>query len=343
MGVNMTYSKNKLDATIQDEKVSRNMNTLFILAFVLAIMLFFWFSYDQPVHPKPRVMTLYSYSAFEPVMEEAILPAFKDYWFQENQEELVYITTFAGSGVISRLIMTRFPAEIALLASELDARVLEEQGIIPPPSATQAKPYVRLCESPLVLIARDDFPLKAMDPVHLTPDSLHVIIPDPYTSGAGQMATLALYLSMFKVGGSHEEALSFAKSFFYQGEPHPSDARAALASFKAGEGDLLISYESAGRSQGLKVINPDVVLVSVPIALSIPKNISADQEPLIQSFLTFLTTEESILAFSDYGFRSVDSTTPGKPRGTRIEALGSPIRISRDILDPIMEQRIRLQ
>ena len=105
-GVSMNISTKNVDSPYKNEKAYRVTSILFPLLVAASVLLFIWFSRDEIKQKEPRTITLYCFSAMESVMEQALLPAFQDAWFKHNQERVEFITTFAGSGVITRQIIT---------------------------------------------------------------------------------------------------------------------------------------------------------------------------------------------------------------------------------------------
>lgn len=326
------------------EKAYHFTGYLFIAIFLVVITALLWFSRDQVQLKAPRTLTIYSFSGLETVMEEALLPAFQERWMKTQHEQLSFISTFAGSGVITRQILTRFPAEVALLSSELDVLALSEGWITSTRALEDPAVFRTICRSPIAMVLRDSSRDRNLTLDQLDHSGLRIIIADPLSSGSGQLAALALYGSWLRQGRSHQDALAYARTFFYQGAGHPSDARAGLSFLQAGLGDVLLSYEATGKQRDLNnqlwVVQPEPLLISEPVALIITKNISPEQLPLAKAFLDFLVSEQSQRIFSEYGFRpldqgmNLDSEYP-------LDSLGTINQLSRQVLKPILEQQIR--
>jgi len=102
-----------------------------LIAALLAVFLFIvvWKSTDLMHAEKHRTLTIYCFTGMKEVMENAILPAFKDRWRDQTGESVEYIATFAGSGEITQKIISRFPVEVAIFASELDSLRLSSRGV----------------------------------------------------------------------------------------------------------------------------------------------------------------------------------------------------------------------
>ena len=151
----MSISTGNVEPPYKNDPVYRLTSILFPVFVAVLVLLFIWYSRDQVRIKEPRTISLYCFSAMESVMEQALLPAFQQHWLKQHQERVEFITTFAGSGVITRQIMTRFPAEIAILSSELDARRLVRGGILTASAWQDLHQQKKFCRSPIVLFVND--------------------------------------------------------------------------------------------------------------------------------------------------------------------------------------------
>ncbi len=314
----------------------------------ITILLILWFTRNDIPIKAPRTITLYSFAAMETVMEQALIPAFQEYWMKEEEERVEFITTFAGAGVITRQIMTQFPAEVAILSSELDARILVTEGIINAATWQELKSKQKFCRTPIVMFVRDNIPVtvSGFDDIDFT--DLKVIIPDPLISGVGQMTSLALYGSRIRQGDSHEQALGFTLDAFASIRNHPSNSQDALEQFHAGIGDLLINYEAARAFHPgaieLKVIFPLSTIMVEPFAVTIDRNIRSQQESLISAFLDFLWEEHAQKLLSDYGFRTINTASQPEfaPAPVHdiftLNSLGSASELNRTVINPLLKQ-----
>ncbi|GAH64387.1 unnamed protein product, partial [marine sediment metagenome] len=140
-------------------------------------------------------------------MERGMFPAFQEYWEKEQGEHVEFIPTFAGSGTIVDKIISRFPAEVAILSSPIDAIRLSERVLVPAKSWAGLPNGGVFSHSPMIMIVREGNPLVITDFSDLRNPGMEVIHPDPISSGAGQWALLAIYGSALKASGDSLEAL----------------------------------------------------------------------------------------------------------------------------------------
>lgn len=338
----MNRPKEKMESSYKNDPAYR-ITSVVVPAFIgLLILLFIWYSRNQQLINEPRTMTIYCFSAMETVMERGLLPAFQQEWLKEKQERVEFITTFAGSGVITRQIMTRFPAEVAILSSELDARRLMTAGIITASSWQELQQKQKFCQSPLVLFLGEKVTEKPRDLADIDYYGKNIIIPDPLTSGEGQIAALALYRAKLDQGFGHEDALAYVKHIFQGTANHPSTAQDAWEQFRAGLGDIMLNYESvAGNHHNdtdIRRVYPKPNIMTEHVAVALRQNISLEQEEMVASFLTFLWSDKAQVILKEHGFRiqgQEDASSLPSPLYT-LDSLGDATHLILDVLDPLL-------
>lgn len=259
-----------------------------------------------------RTITLYCFSALQEVMNEALLPAFQETWLQETGEKVEFITTFAGSGTITDRIIRRFPAEVAVLSSEVDAFRLVQNGVVLGPSWRNSPHGGVIGKSPLVILVRPGNPREISAYADLAQEGLKVVHADPQTSGGGEWGILAVYGDVLRSGASRKEAAARVAKVRDNVVVRTTSARAARNEFLAGQGDALITYEAEALSlpsvavPAWELVRPRRTLVSEHVALTIGRNIDPDREAPVSAFLDFLTTPPAQDILVRYGFRSID-------------------------------------
>ncbi|MCF7824700.1 MAG: substrate-binding domain-containing protein [Candidatus Marinimicrobia bacterium] len=345
----MNISDGNIDHSYKKDPAYRRTTILFSTLFIIVIFLLFWFSRNQISINEPRTITLYCFSAMESVMEKGLLPAFQQEWFKQNHERVEFITSFAGSGVITKQIMTRFPAEVAILSSELDARRLVNAGIISTNDWEVLHQKEKFCRSPIVIFVNTHIQNPPLSFSEIDYETTKVIIPDPLTSGEGQLATLAIYGSLIRQGYTQKQAFSSTRNALSRCWSNPSTSQAALEQFHAGMGDILLNFEAASKSHtGLKEINmiyPKQTVMTEPVAISITKNISVDQREIIEAFLSFLWSNTAQEILSEHGFltkntaRRVEFAPAVDHDIFLLDSLGTANDLNRELIDPLLTQQ----
>ena len=231
-------------------KAERRPNGLLKARIIVAIVIvisaavIFWFGNGIVKTPETRTLTVYCYTGMQEVMENAIFPAFQDYWKERHGEKLEFISTFSGSGTITKQIVAEFPAEVAILSSKLDAIQLSSYGIHFLKYRDDLPFQGSINRTPIVMLVRDKNPKEVYDFVDLGKTGIEIAYPDPHTSGAGQLGILAIFGSLVDSGASESKAYEELHLIWNNVIGEPASVRDELEGFLEGVGDVLIAYES---------------------------------------------------------------------------------------------------
>lgn len=298
-----------------------------------------------------RTILVYCYTGMQEVMENGIFPAFQDYWLREHGERVDFIPTFAGSGAITDQILSRLPAEVAILASEMDALRISERGLTTVRSWRELPNAGVCCRTPLAFVVRPGNPQQLFSFSDLTRPGLTLIHPDPHYSGAGQWSLLASFSTALRAGKSPDEAFEQLQALWRNIESLPTSARNALQLFQQGQGDVLLAYESDFlASPDREQVNAESVslietVLCEPVVLTLNQNIYPDNSELVASFAQFLWSETSQRLFVDYGFYSLlDSLNLQRDDYTlydnllTLDRLGGAATCRVDIIDRFLSQ-----
>lgn len=318
---------------------------------VLTVLIFIvWQGNYLATSPEPRTPVVYCFTGMQEVMERGMFPAFQEYWEKEQGEHVEFIPTFAGSGTIVDKIISRFPAEVAILSSPIDAIRLSERVLVPAKSWEGLPNGGVFSRSPMIMIVREGNPLEITDFPDLSKPGTRVIHPDPLTSGAGQWGLLAIYGSVFRASGDILAAHRSVEEIWKNVVHDPSSSREAIQLFTGGKGDILITYEAnlqgnAERDQiPGQLIYPQSTMVSEHIVLPINKNIKSGQKELVDAFIQFLWSDEAQYILTIYGFNSViDTLDHTQPASGHIhdvftlDSMGGPWRVKRSIVEKLTQ------
>lgn len=307
---------------------------LVILAFAAAILI--GLRFQDTAAP---TVTLYAFSSFEDALEDEILPAFRRSWEEQSGEPVHFITSYAGSGTITDRIVREFPAEVAILSSEVDARRLLGSGVLNGPTWKQLPHEGVLARSPIVLMVRPGNPKQIRDLADLARDDVEVLRADPRTSGAGEWSILAVYGAALLRTGDAELAARERAAFDGRVTATAASMREAHRLFDGGTGDVLPGYAAEARAGELVV--PPVSIVSETVVVEIARNVAPDKRALVDAFLEFLWSPEAQAALGRFGFEPVAGAAAapaGAPdaieRRFTLSDLGGAERVRREILEP---------
>lgn len=347
--VRLKKSKEEYDGDLGFRR-GRVILIIIVLTILISIV---WQGNYLATSPEPRTLVVYCFTGMQEVMERGMFPAFQGYWEKEQGEHVEFIPTFAGSGTIVDKIISRFPAEVAILSSPIDAIRLSERVLVPAKSWEGLPNGGVFSRSPMIMIVREGNPLVITDFSDLRNPGMEVIHPDPISSGAGQWALLAIYGSALKASGDSLEALKCVERIWRNVVDRPASTRDAVQQFIGGAGDVLITYEAnlqgnAERDQiPGQLIYPQSTMVSEHIVLPINKNIRRGQKELVDAFIQFLWSDKAQYILTTYGFNSVlDTLDHIQPASGHIhdaftlDSLGGPRRVKRSIVEKLTQTLI---
>lgn len=296
--------------------------------------------------PETRTLLVYSCSGMEPVMEQALFPAFQKKWMEEQGGRVEFAATFAGSGQVAQQIIDRFPAEVAILASEMDSLRLAVGGTVHQPAAGA------LARTPMVIAVREGNPRGIADFQDLSKPGVEVVHPDPFTSGAGQWALLAVYGSTLRSGLDIAAARNRLDSLWRNVVAAPSSNKAALREFEQGRGDVVITYEASllprpgGQSPVWRIVHPRSTILAEVTAVPVPINIHDDQREVVEAFLQYVHSPEAQATLVEYGFHPVAGGIPGREDFGVVEDLfelanlGGAAKARMEIVEPFLRARV---
>lgn len=258
---------------------------------------------------RSRSIVVYGFSILGEVINTSIFPAFQEEWRQKTGEHVELISAFAGSGTVTHQIEMGVPAQLAILATGLDAQSLIDKGLA---SLDGLPAQGVLNRTPFVILTRPGNPRRIRDFEDLAAQDVRIVHPDPLTSGGAQWAVLAEYASALRQGQTPDQARLRLEKIWRHVVSQASSAQAARTQFQSGLGDALITYEQdllrdrqCGRLQG-EIVYPSSTILSEHTVVLCSRNISPQQRPLVDAFARFLWSPRAQQLFSQAGFRSLD-------------------------------------
>ncbi len=262
---------------------------------------------------KNRTIVLYAFSAMEDVMKEEVIPAFQKHWKEQTGEEVQIVTSFAGSGTITNQVRFGAPAQVAMVATEMDALNLREDGLLTT-DWREFKNEGTYAYTIASIVTRQGNPKGLHSFEELGKEGVEVVYPDPTTSGGAQWAILALYGSALQRSGSasgpadEADARALLKAVSLNTDSLPESARRALTQFGLGYGDALLTYENEAlldiaKGKEYELVIPESTIYIEPKVVIVDKNVQENDEALMKAFVDFLWTEEAQEALARNHFR----------------------------------------
>ena len=293
----------------------RRLPNLIPTTFFIALGLFAvwpWLPFATQAAPT-RTIVFYGFSITGDAMNRGVFPAFQSKWEAETGERVEFISAFGSSGTITNQLIMGVPAEVALVALELDAQRLAAADVIEANSWEKLPNQGVVNRSPFIILVRPGNPLGIRDFADLTQPGVRIVHPDPLTSGAANWSIVAEYGAGLAANpdnpqAGHDMLLGIWRNVVAQA----ASARAARTQFENGFGDVLITYEQdvlrdvANGRLPAEIITPSSTILSEHTLVVLDKNVSPEERPVVDAFVAFLWSQEAQQIFADYGFRSVD-------------------------------------
>ena len=273
---------------------------------------------DTVVPTKPDVkLTLAGYSTPSEAYAK-IIPLFVAYWKAQNNQDVTFDQSYAGSGAQSRAVIAGLEADVVALSLEGDVTNIAKAKLIN--RDWQAiEPNKGIVSTSVVSFAvRKGNPKGIKDWADLAKPGLEILTPDPKTSGGAQWNILALYGAALrgKITGvpanDDKAATAFLTSVLKNVTALDKDARGSITNFETGNGDVAITYENEvilgqQRKQDYELVLPSsTISIETPVAVV---DVNSDKHGVTEvadAFIQFLFTKEAQEIFAQYGFRSSD-------------------------------------
>jgi sulfate transport system substrate-binding protein len=214
--------------------------------------------------------------------------------------------SYAASGDQARAVAAGLKADLVALALDPDVNLLVGKGLVPKNWAANAHKGI-VSDSVVVLVVRDGNPKHIKGWGDLVKPGVQVITPNPFTSGGARWNVMAAYGAQRKAGKTDKQAIAYLKKFFQHVPVQPDSARAALAIFSQGKGDVLLTYENEAIYAEKKGIHTEyktpksTLLIETPVALTK----TGLTKPAAKAFYKFLWSSTAQKAFASQGFRPV--------------------------------------
>jgi sulfate/thiosulfate transport system substrate-binding protein len=233
----------------------------------------------------PRVLSLVAYSTPREAYEE-LIPLFLA---SEAGAGVTFEQSYGASGDQSRDVEAGKPADVVALSLWPDVERLVDPGIVAPDWDENAYGGM-VHDSVVVLTVPPGNPKGITGWADLARDDVVVVTPNPFTSGGAQWNLLAAYQAQIETGKTVEEATDFLAKVIANTEVMDRSARESLATFAAGQGDVLIGYENEAifarqAGQPIDYVVPDAtMLIENPVAVTL----TGDAPAPARAFVDFL-------------------------------------------------------
>src|SRR5437762_4601477 len=244
--------------------------------------------------------------SYDPTRElyKAENAVFTAQWKQKAGDNLTINMSHGGSGKQARAVIDGLDADVVTLALAYDIDSIAKIGKLLPPDwqkrlPDNSAPYT----STIVFLVRKGNPVTIHDWPDLVKPWLHVVVPNPKTSGGARWAYLAAWAyAEKKPGGSADSAKAFVAQFYKHVPVLDTGARGSTTTFaERGIGDVLVCWENEaylaldemGKDK-FDIVYPSVSILAEPPIAVVDKN--ADRHhtrKIADAYLQFLYTKEA--------------------------------------------------
>jgi len=217
-----------------------------------------------------------------------------------------FTQSYAASGDQARAVAAGQPADVVNLSLDPDIDLLVRKNLVPKTWRANAHRGI-VSDSVVVFVVRDGNPKHIKGWNDLTKSGVEVITPNPFTSGGARWNVMAAYGALRRQGKTDKQAIKYLYKLFHHVPVQPDSARAALAVFAQGKGDVLLTYENEAIFANKKGVHTDyhipkaTLLIETPVALTK----TGLGKPAAKAFFKYLWSATAQKAFADQGYRPV--------------------------------------
>jgi len=242
--------------------------------------------------------------SYDPTRElyKNVNAAFAAEWKAKTGDNVTINQSHGGSGAQARAVIDGLDADVVTLALAYDIDAIAQKAQLLPAGwqkrlPDNSTPYT----STIVFLVRKGNPWKIKDWPDLVKPGIHVITPNPKTSGGARWAYLAAWAyAEKKAGGSKDAAKEFVRQIYAHVPVLDAGARGATTNFaQRGIGDVLLSWENEAHL-ALKeepgkfdIVYPSNSILAEPPVAVVDKNVDRHgTRKAAEAYLQFLYSKK---------------------------------------------------
>jgi sulfate/thiosulfate transport system substrate-binding protein len=241
------------------------------------------------------------------VLKTANEPVISAFQKTDAGKDVSFTTSYGASGDQSRAVAGGLHADEVHLSLTPDVQSLVDAGLVDK-GWDQNATHGILTDSEVVFLVRKGNPLGIKGWDDLVKPGVKVITPNPASSGSAKWNILAAWAHAKEApGGSDAKAKDFVTKLLHNAVALPGSGSDALASFLAGNGDVLLAYENDSIEARAAGDDVDYVVPHDTLLIENPAAVTTDASPAAQDFLDFQLSPEGQTLYAKAGFRPVIS------------------------------------
>ena len=239
------------------------------------------------------------------VLKTANEPVISAFQKTDAGKGVTFTTSYGASGDQSRAVAAGLHADEVHLSLTPDVQSLVDAGIVDK-SWDQTPTHGILTDSVVVFLVRKGNPLGIKSWDDLVKPGVKVITPNPASSGSAKWNILAAWAhAADAAGGSDAKAKDFVTKLLHNTVAMPGSGSDALASFLAGNGDVLLAYENDSIEARAAGDDVDYIVPQDTLLIENPAAVTTDASSKAQDFLDFQQSKEGQTLYAKAGFRPV--------------------------------------
>jgi sulfate transport system substrate-binding protein len=216
-----------------------------------------------------------------------------------------FTTSYGASGDQSRAVAGGLHADEVHLSLTPDVQSLVDAGIVAKDWDQNATHGI-LTDSEVVFLVRKGNPLGIKGWDDLVKPGVKIITPNPASSGSAKWNILAAWAHAADApGGSDAKAKDFVTKLLHNAVALPGSGSDALASFLAGNGDVLLAYENDSIEAKAAGDDVDYIVPDDTLLIQNPAAVTTDASSTAKKFLDFQLSKEGQTLYAKAGFRPV--------------------------------------
>jgi sulfate/thiosulfate transport system substrate-binding protein len=269
----------------------------FLLFALIIPVVFASASVAAQARPASTTLSLVAYSTPKAIMATLI----NRFEHQPAGAGVSFSQSYGPSGAQAKAIAAGQPCDIAFLSTGLDMDTVADAGIVPG-NWTKGLQGGIAADSVVAFVVRPGNPKHIKTWKDLTRPGVQIVTPDPFPSGSAKWNVLAMYGQARKSGMNNKKATQFVTKVFKNVVAQPSSGSNAANAFFAGQGDVLITYESEAYAAFAKGEKGQLIVPKPTMLIQLPMVATKSSPPAAKAFIKYVHApkQQKILAANGY-------------------------------------------
>lgn len=254
-------------------------------------------------------LNLVAYSTPKPVMEKLI----RDWKRTPAGKDVSFTQSYGSSGSQARAVAAGQPCDVAFLSTGLDVDTVASSGLVRKNWNSTLPNGGTAADSVVAFVVRQGNPKHIQRWKDLTRPGVEVVTPDPFSSGSAKWNVLAAYGAMRKLGEGDKAAAAYVQKLFGHVVSQDSSGSDAMATFLAGKGDVLLTYESEAYAALASGAHLSLVIPKQTMLIELPMVATQTAPQQAKAFISYVHTPAAQATFAENGYRPIAASVHRRP------------------------------